>query len=1052
MRRNRFFAGLTAVLAGTLMTAFVFTAPVFGADAEKEKEPQDAVFVENEEELFAAFADDTTIVLAPGVYNVTDYMDSLKEPDMWAANEVSESGMYVNPESDGPELVIYGYRNLTLVSADRESPAEIVCEPRYADVLSFVNCEDVLLDGLTVGHTKEPGFCTGEVLCFDNCEDIIVSKCDLYGCGTYAFSLYQVQALTAIGCEIHDCTYGCITSVQSDELRFIRCDFHDCKEFTLFDCYGGKTDFIACDFRDLTGELLQEGAEYTFIGCTFDEKVREELEKGGYLKNTGGAEEDDTKEEDGLIRFTALDNPITLRDEAVELARGDYWTLTPDEDAKEAYPALSETLEKLNREEKKAVTEAVADMEEDSRYMNETTSYAMCFERSKSFIPLRADEKAFSYVYWVYEYMGGVHGYSYPLGKTIDPKTGRDIALTDIVKDFDALEEAMIPELLAQNEDLPEYFEEAEGLLDSLKEDNKERLKNDGEALCFAVGYEGLWIFYEDYAMGSYVAGAREEVIRFADYPEVFTDAWQPEKGGKTPDINEQATIKTGRTETLKSKEHAIHTIPLSYHYESFLPEKKTGGDFDLMTYAEEYKADEEAYPALAGALQSFNESSESIAERAADNLLEDAKKLFEEEKRKDFPLYTAGFRLSLRRADDRITSFVAYEENETIVPAGCVALGKNLYTETGEDIELCDVITDTDMLVAAAGDQLKKIYTDEELRASVLYTLQELVDGDGGAVPPLVSSPEFSWCIGYRGLDLYLNPEVNYNFYGDFEGPVRLFISFAAYPELFTEAVKAVPGAYVYDLEITRYPEKAYVDTDEDGAPDEVSVILTKNSDEWFDSLTITWNGTPYAFDQSQGIGGYQAAAYVVHTYDAGDYLYLYQRGEDDNEYISVYSLMEEPSYIGSQTGDFRFEHWDDEAQALTGYCMTNPGDFKIRSREWTVGGFYVTGDYAVGWNGMPYQKDYSLKYDSNGMTIKARQDIPVEIVEENGNLIKEDEVLKKGETVEPWKINDWGILIVKTADDTFLRIRLDKDEEGGYTLLGKDPWEVFDVPVPVG
>ncbi|MBQ7564559.1 MAG: right-handed parallel beta-helix repeat-containing protein [Lachnospiraceae bacterium] len=1040
-------------------------ALVRAAEMERPARRPKVIEVDNVNDLIGGWDDNVTLVLAPGQYNLTEYLNSLSNPKPWLYDREMEQGLYLREEFDGPELIIDGYENVTIVSADKKHPAELVCEPRYADVLSFVDCKEILIDGVSLGHTPEQGSCAGDVLSLTDCSSVVVSDSELYGCGTYAFTIDDSEYITVMDCDIHDCSYGCAVVAGTENLSFIHCDFHDCKEFTMFEVMGGSTDFIGCDFKNLDGNFLSnEGGDVSFVLCSFDPQIEEELKQGGYLTEkqrpkTEEPKEESTKAEPSKeepqntaqpktenaekIQYTAAEHPLELYDEDMLLATGNYYELILSEEAKEAFPKLAEALEKRNKEDKEQVTSDIMDMEEDSREMNET-AFEVSFSEERELIPTRADEKAFSYVYRVYSYLGGAHGYSYPTAVNIDPATGEDIPFTAVVKDTTDLPEIMYEELLKQNDDLEEYFSYDEAGKNYLFEDNEGRLANDGETLCWALACDGIWIFYEDYAMGSYVAGSREELIRFADYPEIFTDTYV--NGGEMSDIDKQVRRETKPTETLKSKRHELRTIPLSFHFETFYPEDETEDNYAYQAFAEEYKADE-SRPGLKKALDEWNSLMEEDLEGSLEAIGKLAKKAYKEEGTDEFRYYQAGYRQSLRRADENFLSFAVYEEDTFAPKLMRIVLGKNFDTKTGKELELTDVVTDTQAFLQAAGDELGKVFYDEELRAEILSELSDRLSDKS-----TISSEELSWCLGYEGMELYLNPDINYNFYGDTDGPVKLFFSYSGYPKLFSDQVREIPGAYAYELEINDYPEVCYIDTDGDGKLSEVSVVLYGDEDYYHSTLSLSIDGRTTRFAGDEGVGGYEASAIIVHTYQGDDFLYLNQMTDNDYEYISVYSLGEEPKYIGEKNGTTRFELWSDsedsgeDEQESTGYIMTYPGDFKLWSVNSVLGSLAVTGDYKVGWDGLPQLEGYYEDFvDQGDWFITVSQDIDSQIVNENGD-IQTDSVLKKGTKVQPYRFIEWGAVLLKAEDGSYWRINLDKNEDELYTLNGKTMDELFE------
>lgn len=166
------------------------------------------------QELVAALGSNRVIRLAEGDYNLTEV----------AGKEV-HGGRWVE-EFDGLGLVLTGYENLALVAAEGvTTKPRILVEPRYADVLNFVDSTGLRFEGLTLGHTPEQGSCTGSVLEMVHCEKIKMVDLDLFGCGMDGLNLAQVSQLTADRVSIHSCSYGLAQLRECHEISFRSCVF-----------------------------------------------------------------------------------------------------------------------------------------------------------------------------------------------------------------------------------------------------------------------------------------------------------------------------------------------------------------------------------------------------------------------------------------------------------------------------------------------------------------------------------------------------------------------------------------------------------------------------------------------------------------------------------------------------------------------------------------------------------------------------------------------------------------------------------------------------------
>ena len=178
-------------------------------------------------------------------------------------------------------LVINNVDGLTLISADPKKPAEIVCEPRYAEVLNCVDCDNLTIEHVILGHTDGEGSCTGDVIALHDCWNTQIVGSELYGCGAYAFELDDCYSIDVKDCYIHDCTYGIATIDETYDVSFCHTRFEDCKEFTMFEVSDSGVVFLGCNFKNLDGELISADNDSTvkFAACTFDKDAKASLDE-----------------------------------------------------------------------------------------------------------------------------------------------------------------------------------------------------------------------------------------------------------------------------------------------------------------------------------------------------------------------------------------------------------------------------------------------------------------------------------------------------------------------------------------------------------------------------------------------------------------------------------------------------------------------------------------------------------------------------------------------------------------------------------------------------
>lgn len=201
------------------------------------------VKVDNVDDFLAAIAPDTEIILADGVYNLSEAADY--------AGEGTES-YHWQEEFDGYELVITA-GNLVIRSESGDvTKCTISAEPRYADVLTFYGCDNVALQGITAGHTVEPGYCTGGVLFFDCCTGVLVENCGLYGCGILGIRAVLCNDITVKHCDIYECSDGGIYMADVIGVTLENNQFRDLG--------GSKLGFTNCQ------QVTQDGKEISGDG------------------------------------------------------------------------------------------------------------------------------------------------------------------------------------------------------------------------------------------------------------------------------------------------------------------------------------------------------------------------------------------------------------------------------------------------------------------------------------------------------------------------------------------------------------------------------------------------------------------------------------------------------------------------------------------------------------------------------------------------------------------------------------------------------------------
>nr|WP_316619029.1 right-handed parallel beta-helix repeat-containing protein [uncultured Ruminococcus sp.] len=220
----------------TYITALAMLCITLQASAQ-----HNTITVSTAAQFVEALGPDRTIIIATDQpLNITEAIDQKV-----AEGTLPEGETYYTPEApvsataqvtyasntDGNTLQVRGCNHLTIRSA--RGRATLLATPRYANVLEFIDCNDLTLENLVMGHTQD-GYCDKGVLELDRCNHVTINDCDLYGCGTEGFVIDGCHNVTVNRTTVHDCTYYTMHVVRSNLVRFNDCIFRDNKESAVY--------------------------------------------------------------------------------------------------------------------------------------------------------------------------------------------------------------------------------------------------------------------------------------------------------------------------------------------------------------------------------------------------------------------------------------------------------------------------------------------------------------------------------------------------------------------------------------------------------------------------------------------------------------------------------------------------------------------------------------------------------------------------------------------------------------------------------------------------
>lgn len=233
------------MLANIMKTLFISIILFISANA-MAVEINKTVKVNNEKEFFDALDNNTIIIIECETLNFT--LDNLVEnlgikeedEDDWRTHKhPTERELKSYYFSYG--LILYGYKNLTIRSAEHTN---IISNNDSDNILSFKNCEGIVLENLSIFHTSE--VCSGSVLSILLSSNININNCSLNGSGAIGTTLIGANNVNFQDVEIYNNNEHAIYSINSFSITFEECDIFDNHE------WGECQSLIYSDLSHLT--------------------------------------------------------------------------------------------------------------------------------------------------------------------------------------------------------------------------------------------------------------------------------------------------------------------------------------------------------------------------------------------------------------------------------------------------------------------------------------------------------------------------------------------------------------------------------------------------------------------------------------------------------------------------------------------------------------------------------------------------------------------------------------------------------------------------------
>lgn len=397
---------------------------------------------------------------------------------------------------------------------------------------------------------------------------------------------------------------------------------------------------------------------------------------------------------------------------------------------------------------------------------------------------------------------------------------------------------------------------------------------------------------------------------------------------------------------------------------------------------------------------------------------------------------------VELTRADSKVLSFI---NAETAFLGGAHGSyyenGEVFNSETGEKLELTDVVTDLDAVYQFVTESLKENYEKESFFEGYEEWLEEMFYEPGGAM----SSP-LEWILTMEGMEFRFSPYVLGPWVA---GTFEVKIPYMGNEDLFREEYLCTIEHPIRKIEPN---EEIYVDTDGDGIEDKVWFSESWSEDTYCTTVTVNREG-----EREDGSGfsstiskddiyGTFAEAYLLYSEEETPYLYLEFLMDNDWRKLEIVRLAETENFHSMSFIDGR-------GTSVYGHFISDPNQFALYDRLDILGTYMAYKNYRVGEDGMPVSNDeiYNIvSYHSDWRyALTAKREIPVLMHAEDGGE-KIETTLPKGTRFRPRKTDAKTMVEMELEDGRRCDILVERNEgEHTYYIDGVSEYDCFgDVP----
>lgn len=460
------------------------------------------------------------------------------------------------------------------------------------------------------------------------------------------------------------------------------------------------------------------------------------------------------------------------------------------------------------------------------------------------------------------------------------------------------------------------------------------------------------------------------------------------------------------------------------------------------------FLADEETtlrYPGLADALMQLKQQEEQAFDSATESLLDSLKFMVETE---SYPIeLNDDTETRVLRADNVLFSFIDTNSNYYGGAHGLYSsVGYAFDVETGKELSFSDIIVDEsgirDIIAGKLDEEYGDIFFEDIYTTIAQYDFNNLC-----------------WSISYFDVTLYFNP---YDLGPFSSGSQQVVFPFSEYADLFVDKYLTIPEKFVVQLgEMDQF----CMDVDADGEDETVALSTNYLEDDYY-SMLISVDGKETDTDSWT----YRIDPYLIKSGDKV-YLYLFEHLENDYVILKVFDFAKE-AFVEQGNANLYFpEKSNYEERDNIFFCestkpvFNNPKKIVLASRLDTLSTYEGTKEYHINESGIPVTEDDYYDVEVSFL-LKTLEDIPCDIVSgEDMNNAKSVNI-PAGTFIKIVSATKDKVFVVEavgyspeennemygyyedenTKYNTAVMFCIQLDEALGYTINGRDVWELFD------